>query len=373
MNKIRTAIVGIGFVGVAHIEALRRLGNVEIVAICDTNNSLKKAKKLFVEYAYTSYQKMINEQQLDFIHICTLNNTHFDIAKYAMSKGVNVVLEKPMTFNSNEAIELVKYAKDKNLITAVNFHNRLYPACAYIKDIISKGDIGEVITINGMYVQDWLLYDTDYSWRLNSEESGDTRVVADIGSHWIDLIEYMSGLNIVSVLAEFKTVYPIRKKAVGDIETFSTEKSSKYENVKIDTEDIASLMFRLSNGAIGNALFSQMCAGKKNTIEILISGSKSSIQWSLDNHENVILGHRDKSSEIIIKDYNLMNNQSTIFDYPAGHTEGYLDAFKQVFKQIYNNTKSPLYASFYDGYRQMVINEKIYKSAKLRKWVDIEI
>jgi len=371
MKKIRTAVVGIGFVGIAHIEAIRRLGNVEVVAICSRNNVQQKAKDLFVEHSYTNYKLMIDEQCLDFIHICTPNNTHFEIAKYAIAKGVNIMLEKPMTFNSDEAKELFTLAKEANIIHAVNFHNRLYPACAYIKDIISKGTLGEVISIHGMYVQDWLLYDTDYSWRLNVEESGSTRTIADIGSHWIDLVEYMSGLRVEAVLADFKTVYPIRKKAVGDVQTFSTVKAEAYEDIKIETEDIASLLFRLSNGAIGNAFFSQMCAGKKNKIELLISGTKATVEWSLDTHSNVTVGYRDKPSKVIPKDHLMMKNVSGMFDYPAGHTEGYPDAFKQVFKQIYSNVEKPSYASFYDGYRQMVINEKIYESAKLESWVSI--
>ena len=253
----------------------------------------------------------------------------------------------------------------------MNYHNRLYPACAYIKEIISENKLGEIISINGMYVQDWLLYKTDYSWRLNSDESGSTRTVADIGSHWVDLIEYMSGLEVVSVLAEFKTVHPIRKKALGDVLTFSTVEAEEYENINIDTEDIVSLMFRLSNGAIGNAMFSQMVAGKKNKIEVLISGSEASVEWSLDKHSDVIVGHRNKPSELITKDNLMMKNLNNMFDYPAGHTEGYPDAFKQVFKDIYNNKNKHSYASFYDGYRQMIINEKIYESAKLKSWRNI--
>jgi predicted dehydrogenase len=373
MKKIRAAIVGTGFVGVIHIEALRRLGFVDVVAICERGDAKSKAESLYVENGYNDYKKMIDEENLDFIHICTPNITHYEITKYALLKNVNVVLEKPMTFNSDEAKELVELASQKKLVCAVNYHNRLYPATAYIRDIISKGEIGDVISINGMYVQDWLLYDTDYSWRLIGKESGSTRTVADIGSHWVDLIEYLSGEKIVSVLAEFKIVHPVRKKAVGDVESFSIVEAKEYKEFKIDTEDIVTLMFKLSNGAIGTALFSQMVAGKKNKIDVLISGTKASVEWNLENHEEVIIGNRKKPNQIIKKDNLMMNKFTGLFDYPSGHLEGYADAFKQVFKQVYTNTKNPSYASFYDGYRQMVINEKIYESAKSRSWIDIEV
>jgi predicted dehydrogenase len=372
MKKYRTAVIGVGFVGVVHIEALRRLGNVDVIAICDANSVEKKAKELFIENTYTDYKKMIDEQNLDFIHICTPNNTHYEIAKYAIRNNVNILLEKPMTFTSDEAKELSELISEKGLIGVVNFHNRLYPACAFMKDMIHKDDIGEIISVNGMYVQDWLLYDTDYSWRLNKEESGSTRTIADIGSHWIDLVEYITGQHVKSVMADFKTVFPVRKKAVGNVESFSTILADEFSEYPIETEDIATLLFRLENGAIGSALFSQMVAGKKNQIELLISGKKASVEWKLDSHEDVMIGYRNKPSELLKKDFLLMNNVSNMFNLPAGHTEGYADAIKQVFKDVYNNDGKRSYATFHDGYRQMLINEKIYESALRNVWVDIK-
>ncbi len=371
MKKIRVAVVGLGFVGVLHVEALRRLGNIEVVAICDSYQAQKKAKQLYIEAAYDDFKKMIDEVNPDFIHICTPNVSHYDIAKYALNHGVNVVLEKPMTYTIEQARELYYLAKDKHLINAVNFHNRLYPAPAYIKSMIQKDQIGDVFSVNGHYVQDWMLFETDYSWRLNSSESGKTRVIADIGSHWIDLVEYMTGLEVVEVLADFKILYETRKKAIGQIESFNTLVTDQYEDIKIDTEDVATLLLRFSNGALGNAIFSQACAGKKNEIEVLISGKKASLQWSLDTHSDVKIGYRNKPNEIITKDFLLMKEVSNSFDYPAGHTEGYGDAFKQVFKNVYHESKPKLYANFYDGLRQMIINEKIYQSAKTSSWVKI--
>jgi len=371
MKQKRVAVVGIGFVGILHIEALRRLGNVDIVAICDHHDILNKSKNLFIDNLYDDYKKLIDLEKLDYIHICTPNNSHFEIAKYALNKEVNVILEKPMTYSIEEARELYYLSKEKNLICAVNFHNRLYTAPAYIKQICKQNSLGEITAITGYYIQDWMLNETDYSWRLNISESGKTRVVADIGSHWIDLVEYMTGLEVEEVFADFKTVHKTRKKAVGHTTSFSSTLASNYEDIEINTEDIASVLVRFNNKAIGNAMFSQSFAGKKNNLEVIIAGKESTATWSLTNQSDVIIGHRFKPNEVITKDSTMMKELTDTFDYPAGHIEGYADAFKQVFKQVYGTSNLNLYASFYDGLRQMIISEKIYESAMTQTWVKI--
>ena len=371
MKIYKTAVIGTGFIGVAHIEALRRLGNVDIVAICDTFGVEEKAKKLLVKNVYTDYKKMINELNLDFVHICTPNFTHFPIAKYALEHDINVVLEKPLTLNIDEAQKLTELANSKRLINAVNYHNRMYPACSFSKNFIANKKIGDVISINGAYIQDWLLYNTDYSWRLNSSESGITRAVADIGSHWMDLVEYITGLKIIEVFAEFKTVYPQRKKPKEHVEAFSHDELNDFTLIDIDTEDIALIMYRFDNGAIGNVTISQMAAGIKNRIDILVSGTKASLEWRLDSLSDVSIGYRDKPTETYTKDLYLMNDVKDLIDYPAGHMEGFPDAFKQTFKQIYNQPNNKSYATFKDGLRQMILNQKIYDSAVKHTWIKV--
>lgn len=377
MNKLKAGIIGIGFIGVAHIEALRRLGNIDIVAICDAYDIESKAENLHINHAYTNYREMIDNESLDAIHICTPNNTHYEISQYAIKKGIHVILEKPMTVTIEEARLLTELAKTYNVVAAVNFHNRMYPATAYIKKIIQENKIGDIFSIQGRYVQDWLLYQTDYSWRLNSATSGKTRAVADIGSHWLDLMTYMTGQKIVEVLAEFQTVYPKRKKATQPVKTFeSNQNNMAYVDVDIDTEDIAIITFKTDHNALGSVYISQMAAGKSNDISFLISGKESSISWQLDDLEHIHIGHRDQANQILSKNPSLMSDISTMISYPAGHTEGFPDAFKQNFKSIYasicNHNKDNInYATFEDGYHQMILNEKIYESATKRKWVKI--
>lgn len=377
MKQFKTAVIGVGFIGVAHIEALRRLGNVEVVAISDQVDLEKKAEQYSIPNYFKDYKQMIDVCDLDFIHICTPNNTHYEIAKYAIMKKINVVLEKPMTVSVAEAKELVQLAEENGVVAAINFHNRLYAATAYIKKQIEKNTYGDIFSMSGAYIQDWLFYQTDYSWRLVSKTSGKTRAVADIGSHWLDLVEYMTGHRITDVLATFKTVYETRKKATKPVETFSKASSDMtYDDVHIDTEDLAVVTFKTDKGALGNVYISQMVAGKKNRINVLLSGTKRSVEWRLEDLEKVVIGSRDDGEQIILKDKLMMADVASQIDYPSGHTEGFPDAFKQAFKQIYHKAKDssfiPLYAQFKDGLHMMVLDEHIYESAQTGKWVHID-
>lgn len=378
MKKFKAGIIGIGFIGIAHIEALRRLGNVEVIAISDANDAVKKAVDLNIPYSFKDYKEMINCIELDTIHICTPNNTHYEIAMYAMAKGIHVICEKPFTTSIEQAATLVEIAKEKKLINAINFHNRFYPLTNHLKQMIKDGDLGEIFSVHGGYIQDWLLYDTDFNWRLISAQSGSTRAVADIGSHWFDLIEYITGLTITEVFAEFGTFHKMRKYPMTPTETFSkvTFSNEEYKEIKVDTEDFACVMFRFGNGAIGNATISQMFAGKKNKISVLVGGSKMSAEWDSDDTNNLILGRRNEPNLVINKDPKILSPHSaTLVNYPGGHVEGFPDAIKQVFKQVYTSIEHPNneydYASFEDGLRQMVICEKIYESSQAGKWIKL--
>lgn len=369
--KKKVGVVGIGFIGVAHVEALRRLGDIEVVAICTTTNAKEKSEAMHVPSFYEDYHDMIDNEDLDAIHICTPNNTHFPIAKYAIEHNIDVLLEKPLTLNVEEAKELVSLAKQYKVKNGVNFHNRFYPTSIYMKQAIKDNVLGDITSVHGAYIQDWLLYDTDYSWRLNKDLSGNTRAIADIGSHWLDLMEYVTGLKVTRVMANMKTVYPLRQKPTGHVTAFQTKTNSETIPVSIDTEDLATIQFELSNGAIGTAIFSQVFAGEKNGISLKISGKNHSYSWDLSKHEQIIFGHRDKPNEVIVKDYTQMQEQKEYIAFPSGHTEGFPDTFKQVFDSFYHN-KNKWVASFEDGLRQMLLNDCIFESCSTEKWVTIE-
>ena len=379
MKTFKAGVVGTGFIGVAHVEALRRLGNVEVLAITDSQSPEIKAKTMNIPNSFTNYKKMIDTLDLDAVHICTPNNTHHEIAMYAMKKGINVICEKPMTKTLDEAKDMYEYSKKHNIVNAVNFHNRFNPMVHQLKRMVAHGDLGEIFSIHGAYIQDWLLLDTDFNWRINSKESGKTRAVADIGSHWIDTIEYVTNLKVTEVFAEFLTYHKTRKKILNPVETFSTINlaDSKYDEVKIDTEDIAMIMLRFDNGAIGNAFISQMFSGRKNKISIFIGGSKQSAEWDSERLNELIIGERDSYNKLFDKDPAILNPETqSIVNYPGGHVEGFPDTFKQCFKQVYNsietnNNNLNDFATFKDGYRQMLLEEKIFESAHNKKWIKI--
>lgn len=362
MKKFKAAVVGIGFIGIAHIEALRRLGYVDVVAISDPNIDLELANKLGFEFFYKDYKDLINNHDLDFIHICTPNNLHYEMTSYALNKDINVVLEKPMTYSLEEAKKLVQLLDSKKLTAGLNFHNRMFVAVNHMKNKIKSDELGEITMVFGNYLQDWLLLETDYSWRLINDESGDTRTVADIGSHILDLIQYVTNLKITEVSATFKTIYPKR--------------IHNNKEILIDSEDLAIVNFKLENGALGSVNLSQMYAGKKNDIKLLISGTKASLEWGFQDLENLYMGHREKPNEVIFKDPILMKDAKDYMHFPPGHIEGLPDAFKNNFQQIYQKSLNPDlktgFSTFKEGYQIMLINDAIKRSVNSKTWEKVK-
>ncbi|MFT3983533.1 MAG: Gfo/Idh/MocA family oxidoreductase [Lachnospiraceae bacterium] len=375
MKEYKAAVIGAGFIGAVHAEMLRRLGNVHIAALCDAADAEKKAEAMHIKNAYSDYKRMIEEQKPDVIHICTPNGSHYEIAKYAIENGVNFICEKPFTTTVEQARELVKLAAEKDVVGAVNFHNRLYPIPNEMHQMVKNGELGNLFSVHGEYVQDWLLYDTDYSWRLEKGQVGKTRAVADIGSHWMDLAEFVTGEKIMRVNADFRTVYPIRKKPVGKVETFQVLTNADYEEIPIDTEDEAVVMFETESGAIGTAMISMVFAGKKNTTSLSVAGSEKSLVWTSENLNDLWIGYRDGPNELLTKDASLLHPEAAaLASYPSGHIEGFPDAFKNFFKQFYaslDRTGNYDYACLKDGLREMILCDSIFESAMNRTWVEV--
>lgn len=378
MKVFRTGIVGTGFVGQIHVETLRRLGNVEVVALTDKYSAEASARKLNIQRYFTDYKEMIDTMDLDAVHICTPNNTHFEIALYALEHGVNVICEKPMTTTVEQAEALVEKARETGRVAAINFHNRFYPMTNHLKNIIADGELGDIFSLSGSYMQDWLLFETDYSWRLNAAESGATRVIADIGSHWMDLAEFVSGQKIVEVCADFSTIHKTRKKPKKNVLAFSVEKFKQedYEDIPINTEDNASVLFRFANGAKGSAFFSQVIAGKSVAIDLVVGGYKKSAEWDSNNCNKLVIGNRDSYNEVLEKGFATVHpNTVPLVAYPFGHLEGFADAFKQCFREVYASIENPGgtydYATFADGLHEMILCNRIFESNQKQQWIKI--
>jgi predicted dehydrogenase len=379
MKRINAGVIGVGFIGIAHVEALRRLNNVSVTAISDVAAGLEvKAEHLSVQNYYDDYSKLIHDPEVDCVHICTPNHLHYTMAREALMAGKHVVCEKPLTTKIDEAKDLVKLADEKGLVHAVNFNVRFYPLMHELKSVIKNGQMGEIFSVHGSYLQDWLFYDTDYNWRLETALSGDSRAVADIGSHWMDLVEFVTGLRINEVMADFATFHPVRKKPLKAVETYAGKMLtlSDYQEIPIATEDYATILLRFNNGGHGALIVSQVFAGKKNRITLEIAGSLKSASWVSENPNELWFGNRSSANESLLKDPSLMSPQGReIVSFPGGHNEGFPDTHKQLFSRVYariaDNNRPEDYPTFKAGLREMQLCDKIIESNLKNAWIKI--
>jgi predicted dehydrogenase len=380
VRTVKVGVIGTGFIGPAHIEALSRLRFIDIVAIADVNTETAeaKAKQLNVKKAYGNYKDLLSDSEIESVHICTPNNLHHSMARDSLLAGKHVVLEKPFAMNSAEGRELIEIASKTGLINAMHFNIRFYPLVQEAREMIKNGELGEILAINGSYQQDWLFYPTDYNWRLEPEFSGESRAIADIGSHWLDLMEYITFLKVEKVCADFCTFYPVRKKPLKPVETFTGKviSPSDYKDIPINTEDYASVLLRFNNKAHGSLTVNQVAAGRKNRLYFEIYGSKKAISWDCENPNEMWIGNRDSENGLLLKDPSIMHDFSRRYaSYPGGHTEGFPDTSKQLFKNVYSSIiekdSNYDYPTFKDGFRELLLCDSIVKSAKSDSWVTI--
>lgn len=380
MKMIKVGVAGLGFIGPAHIEALRRIPGIEVVAISENNEELAKTKaeQLGIPKYFGSFSELLKED-IDCVHICTPNFLHFEMAKAALLAGKHVVCEKPLATTVAEGEELLKLAQENGLVHAVHFNIRYYPLVRQMKVIREKGELGEVYSVIGSYLQDWLFYSTDYNWRLEPELSGKSKAVADIGSHLMDLLEYISGLKITEVMADFKTIHPVRQKPLKPLETFTGKmlQPEDYEDVPISTEDYATVMLRFNNGNKGVITVSQVAAGRKNRLSLEISGSKQTFVWNSESPNEMWIGKRDSANQILLRDPSLFEKESAeLISFPGGHNEGFPDTSKQMFKEVYENIRKgsmegAKFPTFQDGLRELILCESIFESNEKQCWIKV--
>lgn len=379
MEKINIAVAGLGFIGPAHIEALRRIPNLNVVAVVDAFDAADKAEALGIEHAYSSFDQMLAHDGIQCVHICTPNYLHYEMAKKALEAGKHVVCEKPLSTTVAEAEELVQLADSSGLVNALHFNLRYYPLVREMKRQRESGKLGDVYGVMGSYLQDWLFHATDYNWRLEPEQSGESRAIADIGSHLLDLVEYISGLEISAVMADFSTVHPTRKKPLKPVETYSGKmlKPEDYADVPINTEDSATVLLRFSNGTKGVATVSQVVAGRKNRLELELAGSKQAMNWCSESPNELWIGQRDTPNQSMLRDPALVDPETAgIISFPGGHNEGFPDTSKQLFKEVYaairaGKHQTNVYPTFADGLRELRICDAIVQSNREQSWINL--
>jgi predicted dehydrogenase len=386
MENIKAAVIGTGFIGPAHIEALMRIGYVDVVAIASIEPAVAKnlAQKFKIPKVYANWEELVRDKSVQVVHNCTPNNLHFKINKAALKAGKHVVSEKPLTMTAKESSELLRVARESKRVHAVNFNYRFYPLTQHARQLVRKGDVGKIYMVHGHYLQDWLYYDSDYNWRIDPSMSGASRAVADIGSHWCDLVQFISGCKIERVFADLLTVHKKRKRPLREVASFKGKEESTtnpFEAIPIETEDAGLVMLQFDNGARGQFVVSQISAGRKNRLWFEIDGSKQAVAWDQEEPNQLWIGHREKGNEIIIKDPSLLDEKVRQYaHYPGGHPEGYPDGPKNLFMKVYDFIRQgsdPLrdeteFPTFADGHWENLIIEAILKSNKSKKWVEVK-
>ncbi len=378
---MRAAVIGTGFIGPVHVEGLRRAG-VEVVGVLGSNHAKSQAaaERLRITRAYANIDELLVDLDVDCVHITSPNQAHFEQTKLCLKAGKHVLCEKPLAMNSTESRELVELASKCGRAAGVNYNIRYYPLCIEAAERRKAGQLGTIHHVAGSYVQDWLLLQTDFNWRVLSSESGPLRAIADIGTHWLDLIQAITGLEIESVCADLKTVYENRLRPIGTTETFSSKTAGvrPSEPVAIDTEDYGAVLLRFRGGASGVMWVSQVTAGKKNALRWEIAASEQAMNWDSESPNQLWIGQREKANELLTRDPALMSSRAAQFaNYPGGHNEGFPDTFKQLFVDFYGAIESgayqsePKYPTFADGHREILLCEAIFRSAQERRWVDI--
>ena len=378
---INVGIIGSGFIGPAHIEALRRLGFVQVVALCDgsLSQAREKAQALNVPHAYGSVEELLAHPNLQVVHNCTPNHLHAQINRQILRAGKHVFSEKPLCMTAEEARELVTLAEEADVVHGVSFVYRQFAMVRQAASMMRAGSIGRLFATHGSYLQDWMLLETDYNWRVESALGGASRAVADIGSHWCDTVQFVTGRRITEVMADLAIVWPTRKANVAGSQTFTHDSNARYEDKPVSTEDFGSVLFRFDDGSKGSFRVSQVSAGHKNGLTFEINGSEQSVAWDQEMPQQLWVGHRAQANQILSDDPALMNRDvADSAHFPGGHIEGWPDAFKNMMAQFYRAVQAgkmpeqPLFATFHDGANVMYIIDAIVKSHQQQRWVRVE-
>lgn len=380
-SSITAGVAGTGFIGPVHVEGLRRLG-VRVKGISSATAELAEEARhqLNLEHAYADFEAMLTDDELDVIHLAVPNVLHYPMVKQVLAAGKHVMCEKPLAMTSEQGKELLELAKATNLKTGVNYNLRFYPMNLEVKKRLDEGD-ARIFSVVGAYQQDWLLYDTDYNWRVLADQGGALRAVSDIGTHWLDLVHFTTGLEVEAVLADLTTVHKTRRRPKGEVSSFNNEvlRDEDLETIDITTDDCASILIKFKGGARGQLFVTQVSAGHKNRLTYDIATSDAAYEFNSERPNELLIGRRDRPSEFLLKDPALLDGLPAPFvNYPGGHNEGFPDTFKQCFRAFYDAIlagddarEETLYANFEDGLRELVICDAIIKSAAEERWVKL--
>lgn len=380
-SRIGVGLVGAGFVGPHHVDAIRRLGFAEVVALAASNelSAREKAAALGVPKAYGRYEDLLDDPDVQVVHVATPNHLHAPVISAAIARGRHVVSDKPLATTVSDAEALLEQATRAGIVHAVTFNYRGNPLVQHARAAMRRGDIGRCHFVHGQYLQDWLLEPADYSWRVDPQQGGGSSSMGDIGSHWCDLAEHITGLRIVEVLAEMTTVVPQRIRPKTGRQAFEApDHGTDVDVVDVQVDDLASLLLRFDNGAKGSVSVGQVCAGHKNDLMIEVAGATGSIRWRQERENELWIGRRHGPNELLQKDPSLViADVARYARLPGGHQEGWSDAFANVVRDIYEfiahggrmtDPRPPAMATFADGCRAVRLVDAALRSARAGGW-----
>lgn len=381
MKSLRVGIIGAGFIGQQHIEAIRRIPGTEVVALADSNVQIArdKSEQLGVLSYYQNYREMLQDPNIDVVHNCTPNSMHFVLNREIIESGKHVYSEKPLAINTAESKELVDLAEKYRVANGVNFNYRQNSMVQEMRQRVLSGKIGRIFMVHGQYLQDWLLYDTDYDWRMDTKIGGPSRAVADIGSHWFDMVQFVTGKKIKSLYASLLTMHPVRKRFNKKGETFSADSGGSFEEVPITTEDAAFIMMRLEDGTPGSLILSQVSAGRKNDLRLTVNGSTYSMDWEQENPDKLQVGYRNKPNELLYSCAEALTGEAKRYaSLPNGHPVAWHDALRNGINEFYASircnsyqSENQNYATFQSGHQIMQLIETCIVSNQRNIWMDV--
>ena len=375
MRRLGMGLVGPGFVGAHHIDAVRRLGFVDVVAVAASSaaSARRKADALGVPRAYGTFEDLIADPDVHVVHNTTPNYLHVPVILAALASGKHVISDKPLAMAAADARMLLEAANTAGVVHAVTFNYRGNPLVQQAREMIAGGELGPVHFVHGAYLQDWLLESTDFSWRLEPDKGGESSAVGDIGSHWCDLVEHVTGHRIVEVLADLTTVVDTRLKPSASSEAFARGgDAGGRETIRVRSEDLASILLRFDNGAKGSVSIGQVCAGHKNGLWFETNGRQASLRWEQERQNELWIGRRDVANAVLAKDPSLLAPGARAYAHlPGGHQEGWADAFCNVMRDVYGfiaagkrpgDARPPAFATFEDGYHSACLVDAVLES-----------
>ena len=380
-GKLGMGLVGPGFIAKEHLDAVRRLGNVEIIGIAGSTlaSAQEKAKALCAGRAFRHYEELVADPDIDVVHNTTPSHVHFEVTMAAIRAGKHVISDKPLAITPEQCAKLRDAAEAQGVVNAVTFNYRGNPLVQQARAMISKDELGQLVYVHGQYLQDWTTDDHVYSWRMDPEKAGPSSALADIGSHWVDLAEHVCGIRITHVLADIHTVVSTRFSAGHSAEAFGSNGGGQRTPVKINAEDLASVLLRFENGARGNVKVCQVLPGHKNDLQLEINGRASSLLWKQEEQNELWLGHFNQANSTLVKQPNLLDPAAASYaQFPAGHQESWADAFRNVVADIYSvilsgrSEKPTTLCTFADAYRTACVVESMLEShARGGVWTEI--